>query len=250
MTNNPEVDKRVEIETSVYILKEKLRRFGEIDDVHERADAIPDLIAQIREHANQDTLKLLVNEEFQSHLQEAVEKALKTPFLVKGAEVVPWSGGFTIVALDLDGEIHGAVSKPTEGLEAYGDLYPYAVTKAVLAAHLWQSSKQSPLNKLGIGDLDNFEDLSRVTKTRIYNGATVSPAYSDLWPKGVYIGGSGCAVKEDYLKELLGGATPAPDTQAGRFDAIFCELVGNYLEGEEIRPMQEPRDVREIRINN
>ncbi len=251
MTNIKEGGGKEEAEVSASILQENLRKFADLDDTHDRGDAIADLISLIKEHANQESLGLLVNEEFQPTLQESVKKALETPFVVEGEEVIPWSGGFTIVALSLTGKVRGAISKPTKGLESYGDLYPYALTKAVLAFQLWKNSKLSPGNELGIGNLKEYEYLTSVAKTHIYNGAAILPAYlEDSMSKAVYIGGSGCAVKEDYLKGLLGGAAPTPDTQAGRFDAIFCELVRNYLTGKEVHKMPEPRDVREIRINN
>ena len=92
--------------------------------------------------------------------------------------------------------------------------------------------------------------MEKLAETKIFNGASQSPAI--VGTDSIYIGGSGCAVKEEYLKRLLGGAKPSHDTQAGRFDAIFCDLVEFYLKTkkETVLSRPEPRTVQEIRINN
>lgn len=244
------VDPERKAEESALALQNSLGWFSTLT-VREREAAIPGLLTLIKEHTYQESLGLLTRTLLQPRLQSAVEKTLQTPFIVNDEEVIPWSGGFTVVALDIHGKIQGAVTEPTKGLESYGDLYPYALMKTVLAAHLWKNRYPDTEDQLGIGDVGKFKYLQEIaTPHAIYNGATSSPAFLSDWAVSVHIGGSGCAATESYLKELLGGATPAPDTQAGRFDTIFCELIKGYLEGKEVSALPEPRDLEEIRINN
>lgn len=245
MNSHPEAGQTPIIEASALSIKNSLRAFAQ-GALEAREKCLAGLITTIKQNARLETLELLTDKAFQPKLKEAVKKTLETPFEVEGEPVVPWAGGFTIVALDQRGEIRGVFSRPTEGLEEYSDLHPYALTKAVLALHL----DLIPVVQRRLGNLDNFKYVEKMAKTKIFNGASQSPAIvgEDI----IYIGGSGCVAKEEYLKRLLGGAKPSHDTQAGRFDAIFCDLVEFYLTAEDEMVLQrpEPREVQEIRINN
>lgn len=245
MNTHPEDGQNQIIEASALSVKNNLRVFAR-GTLEAREKSLAELIIVIKQNARLETLELLTDRTFHPKLMEAVRKTLETPFEVEGEPVLPWAGGFTIVALDQKGDIRGAFSKPTEGLGEYGDLHPYALTKAVLAFHL----DSIPRDDTNLENLEYFKYAERLAKTKIYNGASKRPA--NVGTDSVFIGGSGCAVKKEYLKELLGGAKPSHDTQAGRFDAVFCDLVGFYLTREEALVIQrpEPKSIQEIRINN
>jgi len=247
--NGPEYTSTgAETEFNALDLKEKLRVFS-LSSTPAREQQLSGLISIVQTKANKDTLSILVDNEFQGKLEVAVMKTLETPFEVNGEEINPWSEskGHTIVAIDANGNVRAAVSQPTEGLEEYGDLHPYALTKAVLSLHL--TKKHFGQNN-DIGMPLNFRYLRKLTETNIFNGSSRLPAV--IGDHRFYIGGSGCAVNEKYLSDLLGGATPAHNTQAGRLDAIFCDLVGFYLEDseQEVTALPEPEELQEIRFNN
>jgi hypothetical protein len=228
-------------------LQDKLKKFTSQEDLFKREKMLIDVANFIMTKGNitGEVLRTLIDRDFQPKLEKAVDKSLQTSFDINGKKINPWIGGFTVVALDMEGNIKGAMSKPTEGLESYGDLHPYALMKAVEAFHLDKNN----LERHGLKIPQNIKYLTDLLKMQIFNGCSRG---IQLGETKLYVGGSGCAVKRDYLKELLGGAEPAPDTQAGRFDTIFCDLIGDYLRDSQKTAnwVREPQELQVIRINN
>lgn len=237
-----------EISRHAVSLQRQLTEFASPED-EGREQILQGLVKFIKEKVNKDVIGLLIEKEspFQPRLESAIASVLETPFEVEGEEVNPWQGGFTIVALDSEGRIRGASSEPTKGLEKYGDLHPYALVKALCSLHLDTFGRPG-----GLGKLENYEYLKDKLGVPIFTGSTEKPIHIDNYHNLFYLGGSGCSVKEDYLKELLGGATPEHETQAGLYDQIFCELTATYLVEPEspIGTVPEPPDARRVRMHN
>ncbi len=234
-----------EKEALAVALQDRLTQFAS-SQTTDREQALPELYDFIRKNVKGELLK--VKPAFQSELEQATDLTLKTPFDVNGEEVNPWSGGFTVVVLDNDGKISGADSVPTEGLEEYGDLHPYALGKAVFLMHLEKAGRKG-----GLDHQENYDYIKGLfpREVTIYTGS----ARESLVVEGqtYYLGASGCAVTEAYLTELLGGAKPSHGTQGGRFDGIFSDLAGFYMfDGKLSKPIkyQEPASVKDIRRNN
>lgn len=230
-------------------LKDSLKKFAS-SNTEQREAQLPQLTLFIKKNVNESVLKELIgiDSEFNQKLTSAVELTIQTPFDVKGKPVNPWTGEHTIVALDSDGYVVGACCNPTKALKSYGDLHPYALTKALFSLHLYKADREE-----GLENEDNLDYISSIAhkEVLIFTGAPKKPLFMPD-EKSYYLGSSGCAVKKNYLKELLGGATPAPDTQAGRFDGIFAEMTQFYMadNASESKKMPEPTAVREMRRNN
>lgn len=203
----------------------RLRKFAAADSDTQKAH-LGELIGFIKEYVTSEVLSKLANQEFQTNLEEAVAATLETPIDVEGQEVFPWKGSYTLVAINEDGSIEGAVSERPDDMTPYGDpdfnLHAPALVKAVSSMYL---------NKAGIqgGITDNKRHLREITNGQfsVHTGATDEPI--SLHGKRVYIGSSGCEAAMDSVSRVLDGAIPTHFTQAGAFDEAFVGITGTYL---------------------
>lgn len=255
MTDRQEPNDKLEIEAKAWGLHVNLMEFSS-GNTHQRELLLPGLVSLIDETANKDTIGALVDPEFQPKLEIAVSKTFATPFDVDGKEVYPWEEGRTIVAIDNAGNIKGATSVPTSGLEEFGDLHKHALKKAVYGLHLRKRGEEHgvPKDRIDISEPLNNEYLkSKLPGVTIYNG--VSQYTAKVGADTIFIGGSGCAASAEYLTGLLGGAIPGPETQAGRLDMVFSDITSFYLEDPNLETstiviFPEPNKLRELRLNN
>lgn len=237
-------------------LQERLTKFA-ASETAEREEALPELVAFIKDNADAEVVGKLVDrrEGFQSRLEEAVHLTLRATFeTADGRIIVPWQGGHTVVVLDRNGEVKGAVSVPTEGLEDYGDLSKYALIKALCELHLDETHKLG-----GLSNQRNFRYLESIglkAGEDLFTGSTTHIILrTDLYHEILFVGSSGCAPEKSYLKELLAGAEPTRDTQAGLFDTVFSDITSRFLsshKGGRIPTMTfpEPKAIQQLRINN
>jgi len=229
-------------------LQDRLTKFAS-SETEEREKALPELVAFIKDGVDKEVLEKLTDKEFQPKLQDSVNRALQTKFKKHdGTEIEPWQGGHTVVVLDRDGKVKGAVSVDTEGLEEYGDLNKYALIKALCELHLYKDGREQ-----GLSDPDNFTHLLSLGLKAGDDLFTGSVWQEDLNHEVTFVGSSGCAPKRDYLRELLAGAEPTRDTQAGLFDSVFSSLTANNLLGGHLPRKQiysEPQEIQQLRINN
>lgn len=234
-------------ETVGVSLQEKLIQFAAAE-TPEREKNIAGLVEFIMKNVDKDVVAALVDKESQSKLEEAVSLTLQTKFKKDDGSIVdPWQGGHTVVVLDKEGKIKGAVSVPTEGLEDYGDLNKYALIKALCELHLYKSGREE------LSAPKNFSYLLNLGLRAGENLFTGGAWQEDLNHEVIFAGSSGCAPRKDYLKELLANADPTRDTQAGLFDTVFSQFTAFYFHfghpsGLPTEP--EPLTIRQLRINN
>lgn len=231
------------------LLKSKLKEFAS-SGTQARERMLKDLFGIIKNTLIDPVMaELLVSSgETQIKLRKSAESAYETQFIVDGEAQVVWKSGYTVATLSEDGDVLGIVYKPTPTLKEYGYLGSYALSKAVCEMHLDKAGRKG-----GLSNLDNFDYISDIGLKpfeELFTGSYPGPVNLD--GKTAYLGGSGCAINEDYLKGLLGGAIPTPDTLAGTFDSEFCKLAAiNLINPSNIpSPIPEPNTARFIRIQN
>lgn len=245
-------------------LQDSLSAFARADHTSRTSQLRPlvDLIMETNpetkmfENVNADTMRHLVDtnnkhakEDFQPKLEQAIQKTLQTP--LKGKEGTPWTGGYTIVGVDSDGNILAAASQITPELkEKYGDnFYPFALLKAVLRQYLENPDVPSELD-----DPTNFkllETLGLKPFEELFIGST-RPA--KLGDKLVYWGTSACSAEPSYRSEFLGmlKGEPEPEQLAGRFDTIFADILKMYLyePKRNVQPIEMPEHLAQWRIEH
>ena len=233
----------------VELLKSKLKEFAS-SNTQTRERMLKDLFGLIKGTLTDPFMaELLVpNGETQIRLRRATESAFETPFKVNGEDQTIWESGYTVASLNQEGAVLGIISKPSPALKGYGYLGRFALSKAVCELHLDKADKKG-----GLSNLDNFDyisDIGLIPFQDLFTGSY--PGLVDFGYGTSYLGGSGCAVKENYLKDLLAGALPTADTLAGTFDAEFCKLTALYLSNPGTKPssVPEPNVARMIRIQN
>lgn len=237
-------------------LQEKLTQFASFG-TKEREKTLPELTGFIEANAKEPIVQRLVDKEFEDKLKNAVEHTLATKFRRQDGSIVEdiWEGEYTVTALSEDGKIMGALSKPGKVWELYGDLNKYGLIKALCELHLYKVNRFE-----GLSDPDNFKYLVGLGLRPVKpddesfepNLFTGSATGVNVDGKVIYIAGSGCWVNRGYLGELLAGATPGIDTQAGLFEKTFSRITGSYLQnsGQEAQILPEPREIQQLRINN
>ena len=231
-------------------LQQRLKDFVEMK-TPDRERQLPILTSYIFKNARAEILEKLINKNFQNKLVRAILTTLTTPFYIGNKEVIPWQGGYTVVVIDDKGTIVGMCHKPVDELfKTYGELTPYALSKAVLLLHLEKTGLKG-----GLDNQHNYEYIRNLLppESSIFTGTSQEPLLLDR--NVYYLGGSGCAVKKEYLSELLGAAVPHMNTQAGRFDSIFTELTKEYISnpitiGSFPAGIPEPEMIQNIRRNN
>lgn len=239
---------RNEVETRARTVQDMLTRFARLVP-EERDKIVVNLVHLLKTSVTKEVIEALADKQFQEDLRRACGLALNTPFEVDGEEIKPWNlaGGHTVVAVDQDLRVLGFSSTPTPGLEDYGDLTPYATVKAVLD---WDSHNAGRGSLDSVASLRHYRKLGLQPVKDVFMGSVMEPV--KVGEHTVFLGGSGCAVKYNYLCNLLEVDYTQHGTQAGRHDGIFCDLVGMYLAEPSLpaRPVPEPLRVQEIRWGN
>lgn len=234
-------------------LKDSLVEFATSND-RMRENLIPGLVRFIRKFGNDQEIGAELVAHMESpwhdpqHLAEAIRCAALTPFYVKDSQrVLPWTGGFTVVALSSKGEFMGHRKVEGRVYREIGDnLYPYALTKAMLRMHLDFSGRE--------GGLDNEQNFYYFEDLGLHRGDDLFLGESQLGNRDnrSYIGVSGCELAWKYVQELIPSdmhAYTTVDYIAGHADMIFARNVAGYLmiPGEPA-PIKEPPFFTQLRM--
>ncbi len=259
-----------EAERTAQELQERLKNFA-VKTNRDRADDL-NIICNELLNVDNNILSYLEDSESQQRLIRAVGTTLRTPFkLADDRRVIPWAGGYTIVAIDKNGVFKAALSNPVGRVyENHGtNLNPYALTKAVERLHLFLSIKST-----GLENSQNYNLIQEIRGRRhpVYLGEAMSEKFlssdEDLDP--VILGASGCELTPEYQSSLAPDLFKLPTTlrkqadalgpygfpkqeaadlientlvdfAAGYADMVFAQRVANYLSDPfKIGPVKEP----------
>jgi len=235
-------------ETSSQTLQRMLNEFAAATPDSQRTQ-LEDLIKFIKQNATKEAIMPLVNKEFQQNLHTAMASTLQTPLDIDGQEVNPWTNCGTVVVIDLNGNIQGAISIPPTNMEDYGssfNFYAPALGKAVASMYLRNSG-------LIGGIADNRRHLKEITNGAFtwHTGATDEPVTLNN-STSVYLGASGCEAVPNVISSVLDGATSTHWTQAGTFDEAFAGITGTYLQdpAKQVQTMNAPRPIERLVAGN
>jgi len=236
---------REKLSETAKLLQDRLTAFAAMDSDTQRA-YLKQILDVIKASARKDILERLVEREYQERLVTAVEKTTQTDFIAEDTLISPWAGSATMVVVNLEGSILAAASYNTSNQTE--DKTPFALAKATTAMHLYQARMFG-----GLHTVENMDYLARSGAqplVDIFMGSGRHPIQAET--TRLFFGSAGCIPKSDYVKDLLAGAYPSYDTQAGLFDNIFSDIATEYFAYPtvEIRPRPEPNALREMRWRN
>lgn len=181
-------------------------------------------------------------------LRHATSLALKTKFDTGvGKPFLPWEGGYTVVMLDRDGSVvswdHRLVGRVYQQEQYHNNLYPYALTKALIRLHLLLDGRQGGLE---VPENQKYmQKLGFVPGVNLFRGESIYPGFSQPFP----IGASGCELKMEYIDGLLPSKMEyGYEFLAGQADMEFAELVGALLLTPDMpRVIPEPKFFWDLR---
>lgn len=139
-------------------------------------------------------LAYLIDPESQSRLTKAIDLTLETPFVLDDlTEILPYIGGFTMVAINEKGDIKAAHTNPEGSVyEYHGDnLYPYALSKAVQRLFLVRIGSREH----GLENPRNYSYIRGfISPQHVFLGEAYStPARTKTMPsEHLILGASGC----------------------------------------------------------
>lgn len=236
-------------ENTIQDLQRKLKDFAAASPEIQKTQ-LADLIQFIQVNATQKVIDRLVSQEFQTKLQTAINSTLATLLDFDGKEVNPWTNCATIVALDEQGNIKGAISIPPKDMTDYGGSYNFftpALCKALVSMHLKKADRKG-----GIADNRRYLREITVEVFKYHTGAIDEPITLPGSDTGIYLGASGCEANSDVVSTVLDGATPTHWTQAGVFDEAFAQITSVYLSEpvKSIQRMNAPRPIERLIAGN
>ncbi len=208
----------------------------------EREENLGKLINNVRRWSSTEVMAHLTSgHDYNSRLAWAARAATQTEYYneVTGTLVTPWNGGYTLVAITPSADIVAAVSNPVgEVYKHYQDLFPYAMSKAVLAWYLSLMGEDP-----SIDNEVNWEHMKpKLAKANLglFQGDYVTqPIETPFGVSPLIIGASGCELTEEYLEPMLPMSLyDLPqrlrvNNTAGEGDTQFATLVGHRLENPQ-----------------
>lgn len=225
-------------------LQEAIRVFASSSVLVQR-NTLQSLLGSITpDFVDQDTLQPHINQDVQQALKESLVAASQTPFAIntpagEDLEVMPWEGGFTGVAIDLNtGQILAAVTRQVGRVYESTDprsplkrnLLAAALKKSIIALHLKRAHQD--------GNIDNPNSWRYITQllrgVELFLGTeTASQITINGAEYAIAFGCSGFGLTLDYLKGLV---TPPMakaidvDFLAGAGDQAGLGLAIMYLQ--------------------
>jgi len=140
-------------------------------------------------------------EDHRPRLQRAAQFTASTLFQVADQVRRPWTGGFTVIELSMDGQVLAGHSNPVgEVYEAFGGdtLFRFALAKALILLHINQDEAEDISRPQNLEDPDAFQYVQGLLPNRqVHMGATTDSS------RLLIVGGSGCELTEDYKRSLL-----------------------------------------------
>lgn len=215
------------------LLQDHLHRFVKLDQ-QEREKELPILHKVAHELALKENLKFFNEPAHRADLTRARNVTLRTQFRSGSGRIVakPWEGGHTVVVIDTAGNI--ITSFANEVGDVYkkdGNLFPYALMKAVMRLHLMLNHEAS-----GMDRDQNFEYLRGLfpADQPIYMGEATGKLYLS-WGRRFVIGVSGAPLSKEYLESLAPGMLrDGAEFVSGAADQAFAEVMARAIEHREL----------------
>lgn len=230
-----------ETERQAQVLQERLKEFSTLSN-YDKPSGLPILLNYFSDTTvNSMILSYLVDPALQADLEKAAQSVLHQGFKQRAEIIHPWAGGYTLIAINMAGEIKAASVNPEGGVyQRYGEnLFPYALKKAVQRLYLHQTSLDY------YGDLEKESNYYHIKdlmgEGKIFLGETLTDPNIRLGQETLAIGASGCELSAEYRNLLAPGMLndQSDDFAAGYADMVFAKSVARILDPDTARHSPE-----------